>query len=336
MNIPNVFNTDAFTDISMTAFVNKIDYTPGRIREMGLFTSEGIETTKPMIEEFEGQLTLVPATPRGAPPAIASEEKRKARLFNVTHLQKERTINSESVQDVRAHGSQSLETWEAVVKRYQKSITRDIEATIENLCLGALTGVILDADGSTEIYNLFTEFEVAQLDEVDFELDDANTDVRMKCQAIRRSIAKELGAYSQGRFQIHAFCGDTFYDALIGHADVKTAYERWQVGSALREDYTYDRFQFAGIVFENYRGSDDGTSIAIDVDKAIIFPRIPEIYQLYFGPADFLDSVNQVGLPLYSRLALDKELNRWAKVHVQSNPLPLCTIPRVLMKAKRC
>ena len=33
--------------------------------------------------------------------------------------------------------------------------------------------------------------------------------------------------------------------------------------------------------------------------------------------------------------ALDQQFARWVMLHVQSNPLPFCTRPRVLIKGKR-
>jgi hypothetical protein len=33
--------------------------------------------------------------------------------------------------------------------------------------------------------------------------------------------------------------------------------------------------------------------------------------------------------------AIDQQFARWVMLHVQSNPLPICTRPRVLIKGKR-
>jgi Phage major capsid protein E len=39
--------------------------------------------------------------------------------------------------------------------------------------------------------------------------------------------------------------------------------------------------------------------------------------------------------PLLGRHAADQQFARWVMLHVQSNPLPICTRPRVLIKGKR-
>ena len=40
-------------------------------------------------------------------------------------------------------------------------------------------------------------------------------------------------------------------------------------------------------------------------------------------------------LPRYAKQAVDQQFARWVMLHVQSNPLPICTRPRVLIKGKR-
>jgi hypothetical protein len=39
--------------------------------------------------------------------------------------------------------------------------------------------------------------------------------------------------------------------------------------------------------------------------------------------------------PRYAKQAVDQQCPRWVMLHVQSNPFPICTRPRVLIKGKR-
>lgn len=48
------------------------------------------------------------------------------------------------------------------------------------------------------------------------------------------------------------------------------------------------------------------------------------------APADFIETVNTMGRPLYSKLSIDKDLQRWVNIHAQSNPLPICMRTGVL------
>jgi hypothetical protein len=330
----DVFSQDAFQMQQLTNAINKIPYKPGRVSELGLFDDSGVTTTSVMIEELNGVLNLVQTSPRGAPPMTTARERRTMRTFRIPHIEKADTIYADSIQNVRAFGQSALETVMNVVERQQKKIKRDVEATIENLRLGALRGQILDADGSV-IYDLFSEFGVTQLSEVNFALTTETTDVRAICQTIRRNMAKELGGLGQQRFKIHAFCSDAFFDALISHPTVEKSYVNWQAAAALRDDFVFEQFNHGGITFENYRGTDDGTTVAIAANKAIFFPIIDGLYETYYAPADWMETVNTLGLPMYSKMFKDEQLQKWVGITVQSNPLPLCLIPRVLMKAKK-
>jgi hypothetical protein len=63
----DVFNGDAFAVENLTAVINRLPYTPTRIGDLGLFTSEGMTSTVGVFEASNGVLSLVPAQPRGAP-----------------------------------------------------------------------------------------------------------------------------------------------------------------------------------------------------------------------------------------------------------------------------
>jgi len=52
-------------------------------------------------------------------------------------------------------------------------------------------------------------------------------------------------------------------------------------------------------------------------------------------PDTFIGTVNTIGLPRYAKQAVDQQFARWVMLHVQSNPLPIWTRPRVLIKGKR-
>jgi len=62
-------------------------------------------------------------------------------------------------------------------------------------------------------------------------------------------------------------------------------------------------------------------------------PEGTSIFQTAFAPADFLEAVNTVGLPIYVKQAPDPSgLNRFVRLHSQSNPLALNTRPRAVVK----
>jgi hypothetical protein len=333
----DIFAGSAFSMVALTDAINKMPFVPGRIGQLGLFREQGVSTTAVMIEEREGALTLVETTSRGAPAVQHVPNKRKARSLTVPHVALEDTILADEVQNVRAFGSENqLEGVQAVVNQRLSEMASKMDATLEHLRVGAIKGQILDADGSAVIYDLFTEFGVSQHSEIDFDLDNATPApgaVKKKCHDIRRKIEDELGVVPYDH--IHAMCGPDFFDDLITHPEVEKAYERWLDGAFLRQGQARGSFEYAGILFEEYRGR-VGSVDFTDASKAYFFPvGVPGLFRQYNAPADFVETANTIGLPRYAKQAVDQQFARWVMLHVQSNPLPICTRPRVLIRGKR-
>jgi hypothetical protein len=333
----DIFSGSAFSMVALTDAINKMPFVPGRIGQLGLFREQGVSTTAVMIEEREGALTLVETTSRGAPAVQHVPNKRKARSLTVPHVALEDTILADEVQNVRAFGSENqLEGVQAVVNQRLSEMASKMDATLEHLRVGAIKGQILDADGSAVIYDLFTEFGVSQHSEIDFDLDNATPApgaVKKKCHDIRRKIEDELGVVPYDH--IHAMCGPDFFDDLITHPEVEKAYERWLDGAFLRQGQARGSFEYAGILFEEYRGR-VGSVDFTDASKAYFFPvGVPGLFRQYNAPADFVETANTIGLPRYAKQAVDQQFARWVMLHVQSNPLPICTRPRVLIRGKR-
>ena len=328
----DVWNSTIFELTSLTEAINKLPYVPSRIGEMGLFKTQGVTTTTVTIEERQGQLALVPTVRRGGPATPASAAKRKARALTIPHIPYEDAVYAEDVQNVRKFGSESqLDGVASVVNDRLAAMKQDLETTEEYHRIGAIHGHIKDSDGSTTIYNLFTEFEATEQTQ-DFAFTTATTDIRAKIVAVKRKVDDALGATPYKG--LHCFCGDNWWDAFIGHAIVKTAFERWRDGEALRADYRFRGFSYAGCTFENYRGSVSGVSF-INTDQARFFPiGVPGLFKTYYAPADFMETANTVGLPIYAKKER-MDFDRGIRLHVQKNPLCICTRPRCLVKATK-
>lgn len=336
MEMVDIFNQDAFGVVSLTAAINKIPHKPGQVGSLGIFEERGVATTSVAIEEKDGVLYLVPNTKRGAPAKQNETSRRKARSLVIPHLPAEDRITADEVQGVRAFGTtDQLQSVQQVVNERMLTMSNSLDVTIEHLMLGAIKGTILDSDGSTVIYNLFTEFGVSQAAEVDFDLDNANPAdgvLRKTCAGVLRTISTNLGnATIRGA---HAFCGSTFFDQLVAHPEVRETYLNQAQAAELRGGYYGERVTFGGITFEEYRGSIGGTDF-IAATKCHIFPvGVPGLFKLYFGPADYVETVNTIGLPKYMKQAADTRFNKYVDLEAQSNPLPICTRPKALIKGK--
>ena len=336
----DIFKADGFSMMSLTAAVNKQDYLPQRLLELGLFESEPVTTTTIAIEERDGTLSLVATSPRGAPGGNVGEDRRKVHNISVPHLSLVDRVVADEVQGLRAFGSQSqLMQVQQLVNRRALKLRRNHELTQENYRLGAVKGEILDADGTTSIVNLFTALGVSQIAEQDFDLDNASPAagaLRKKCTQVVRLLLKEMKGLGGGNVQIRALCSDEFWDDLIAHTEVRASYLQWSAAAELRGGAAYGTFSFGGINWENYRGTDDGTTVGVAADKCHLFPEnVPGLFQQHFAPADYAETVNTPGLPFYARQAPDPSFNKYVDLEVQSNPLMICTVPRVLIQGKR-
>ncbi len=333
MPMVDAFNTDTFGTVSLTDTVLKAPYKPSTIGRMGLFEPHPVSTTTTVVEEKAGQLGLIQTTRRGEPSDVGKPLKRTTRPFLIPHITLEDTIAAESIQNIRAYGSETeLQSLIAEVNDRLMQLRQNHEVTLEWHRLGALKGLLLDAD-STEIFNFFTEFNVIQTI-VEFNLDVDGTEVLLKVLEVKRAVEAALGADRGLYDHIHCFCDSTFFDALTTHPLVKTAYERWNDGRFLRSDMRMGfEYGSTGVVFEEYTGTVSGTAF-MGVGEAIFFPvGSPGLFKCHFAPADFMETVNTRGKELYAKQAPDPSgLNRYVKLHTQQNPLCICNRPAVLIK----
>ncbi len=65
------------------------------------------------------------------------------------------------------------------------------------------------------------------------------------------------GAWVEGRTRAVALCGDAFFDALISNPEVRSTYLNWMQAQELRQNLAFEVFNWGGIDWINYRGSDD-------------------------------------------------------------------------------
>lgn len=332
--LSDVFNSDVFSMQALTASVNKVPYVPGRIGQLGIFEGQGVETVSVIIEQDEGVVQLIPNTPRGGPPKVLPTRRRRAFSLKIPHLPTRLTVRADQVRGVRAFGQNQLQSVASVLQNKMRAHTLSLDATVEYQRVGAIKGVLLDADGVTEIANLYNEFGETQ-QTINFELDNASTKVRNKCTAVHRAIESTLGGlFSTG--MPRGFCGKNFFDDFIEHAEVKKPYLNYANAVNLTQDKRFG-FEFGDILWEEYRGAvvgDDGaTSIPfVGDDEAYVVPMgLPGLFATRFGPADYWDTANSIGIPRYaSSKMLDH--NKGVEIEMQTNPLSFCTRPAAVIK----
>lgn len=330
----DIFHNDAFSLVELTQAINIVPNNYGRIGQLGLFKPVPIPTTTVSVEYKQGVLNLITSAERGGPAPKHETGKRHKKSFTVPHFPLEDFVTADEVQNVRAFGTANrLQSVMSVVNGRQVEMAPKHFITWEFLKAGALRGVILDADGSV-LLDLFTEFGVTEkVVAFDF-AGAAKGEVAAACRAVSRHIEDNLKGEIMG--SIRALCSPEFFDGLISHEDCEKAYTDQQGAQTLKKDMRRG-FTFQGITFEEYRGqaqNADGTIYKfIPESGARFFPMgTLSTFRDYMAPADFLETVNTPGRPMYSKIAIDEEFQRWVKIHSQSNRLPICHRPAVLVK----
>ena len=328
----NPFTNPAFSMAALTAAINILPNRYGRIEELGLMPAKPVRQRQVIVEEMNGVLNLLPTLPPGAPGTVGVRGKRTLRSFVIPHIPHDDVVLPEEVQGIRAFGSETeTEAVAGVIARHLETMRIKHAITLEHLRMGALKGVILDADGSV-LYDLFDEFDITP-QTIAFDLGNAGTNVKAKCIATLAAIEENLkGEFMSG---VHCLCSPEFFAALTGHAKVEKAFENWQQGAILINDVRRG-FTYAGITFEEYRGQatdPSGTTRRfIAAGEAHAFPLgTVDTFGTYFAPADFNETVNTIGQTLYAKQE-PRKFDRGTDLHTQSNPLPMCHRPGVLVK----
>lgn len=332
--ILDIFNSDAFSTMELTAGIKDIEYTPGLLGDLGLFEPEPIRTRSFAIEKTANGIGLIQTSAMGSPPPQVERDPRTLRDLRTVRLAEGFTIYAYELEGIREFGETTvlMQVQDEYAQRMQKLKNR-LELTREHHRLGALQGKLLDADGTTVIYDYFTELGYTEAAAINFNLDIVGTDLRKKCNDLVRSVARSSkGAMGPGA-SVHSLAGDDFYDAFIEHPKVIRTYEHWAAAADLRKGTAFQAFTFGGITWHNYRGTDDNSTVAIDVDEAKFFPVGGNgVFKHVMSPAEFNPWVNTLGEPDYALSINDKDRNAWNKGELYSYPLFLCARPNVLRK----
>jgi hypothetical protein len=333
----DVFNNDAFAVTTMIEPVNLMPTEPGFLGSLGLFQQKGVSTTTVGIQKKNGRLDLIETTPRGAPIKMAEPRLKDVRNFSIPRLAKGDKLFAAELQNVIPDpGETDVDLAVRIVAEKQQQLKQDLEYTKEYHRLGALQGVLLDAD-STTIYDFYDEWDIASPTPIDLAFSTlANGALRT---ALVNQISRPLIRASQAGVAIRrviGLAGDDFYDALVANGEVRVSYLNWQAAAELRgnagEGAAFATFKYGGIEWINYQGSDDNDTIAIDPDEAIVFPvGVPGMFRHIMGPGESFGQVNRIGQDVYPLIVRDTDRDMWVQPEIYSYPLFVNTRPDLVL-----
>lgn len=337
--VADIFNQNAWGAVEVQEeIIERVDFKPQLLGSLNLFTPIYSRSRVIGIADTNGVLTLIPTSANGAPPEELIPKGAKLRTMEAVRLAKGSTIYAIELAGVLAlpFDEQTVEVADEVTTRTGQ-IKDDLELTWEHMRFGAVQGKVLDADGTTVLVDWFQFWGIAEPAEINFALDVDATDVRKKCRDIKRAMQKAAkGAWTPGT-KVGALVGDEFFDLLVNHASIKETRLGTDRAPTLENIEGYSSIEIEGIVFINYQGTDDGTTIAIGSEKARFFPiGARNAFQVGWAPAsEFKPYLNKRGQEFYGLVLEDKSgRDEWDRVELYSYPLFICTRPEMLLSAR--
>ncbi|MCU4481226.1 major capsid protein [Acinetobacter ursingii] len=326
MNLADLFTPTALTTAALT-----LPKPPTMLGDKKIFKIVPVKTTYAVIESINGKLVLVSNTDRNGDPDKKGNEKRKRRVFEIPHLPKSTTILPDEL-NVQAFGGTGDQTAEQakVINDKLQGLKNDIETTKEFHRVGAISGIVLDADGSV-ILNYFNEFGVTQKNiNIQFSVD--TTDIRKQVLDGKRHAQKKLGGAIVREWV--AYCSATYFDALTAHPNVQKAYANYQEAQERLGGDNRSGFKYADVTWIEYEvevSQPGGELIKFVPDnKARLVPLVDDLFQSIVGPANYNEAVNTLGQEMYAK-AEERKMGKGWELEAQSNVLSVCTAPDALV-----
>ena len=346
----DIFNGDAFKGVELAEAIQESGYVPNRMRQLGLFKVDGITREGVAIERRDSKVSLVPVTPRGAPAPQHQVGTRDLQSFNTTRIAQQDRITASELDFVRAFGEEDAVKMakQEVARRLGKGtgsegILNNIGLTLEFMMLNLVkTGKFVNESGVT-LVDWGTEMR-SQADienNVAFSIPSVTFDfatlvdgkLRSKLNKLGRSIARTARGRITPKTKYHIMVGDDFFDALSENKEVRNHYSRNPKVSYVEGAEAWNIIEYAGFIFENYRGTDDQSTVDIAATEGHGFPvNTTGIFKHYVSHGEDLSQLGTRGKEWYIDIMPDKERDRYVDIEVATYPLLACTAPQTLRK----
>ncbi len=323
---------DLFTVATLTKAINTLPVPSTILGDSGLFKTEYTKNLYVVVESINGRLVLVENTNRRDEPKSIDGKKRTRRVFEIPHLPKKDVLHPDDLQIATFGESTEIEEQSKVINNKLQYLKNDIEATKEYHRVGAISGLILDADGTSVIYDLYKEFGVKQIS-MSLDLDNPNADVRGNIIKMKRASQKKLGGAIVKGWK--CYCSSELFDKLTAHPNVQKAYANYAEASDKIGGDNREGFEFGGVTWIEYE-----VEIMTITGKIVryikegvgrLVPVVEDLFKTVYAPANYNETVGTLGKEIYAK-AEPRDMGKGWNVESQSNPLMLCTQPDALIE----
>ena len=331
-----LFNDSAFESVTFTDSIQDKDFQPSFLGDMGIFEMQPSRTTGIMLEKDTKTNSLVAVSQRGAPLTEAEKRKRNIRTVEAHRIAQASTVYADEVLNIRAYGKTSeLMQVKTLVKEGVEAVDGNISLTEENMRLGAVQGIVVDADGITILNNFFDFWGITQSAEVAWNLSAATVaEVKANIRAVHRAMEDE--AKGLNITEVIALCGNDFFDKLESHeaytGNTQTSVEAQRLVDEFGR--AYSKISLGNIVWVNYRGSQSESAVSIATDKVKFFPKAKGLFKHGLACASSAKFIGRPGLRRYVFTSKDLVKEEWFKSEIETYPLFYCTKPQLLLRGK--
>lgn len=324
--MPNFLTfADAFSDsVELTAAIQKTPYNPGQIAKLKLFEESGIATTSVAIDYVQNAITMLPTSPRGGVGEPHRDRSRSMVTLDACHISTIGSAMADECQNVREFGGTGLASPSELLGRKLQGMKTNLETTIEQHRAGAIRGLVQDVDGST-ILDVYAAFGISQ---TVYPMGLAGSgNLVNKAIGSERLCQAALGGEDPTGFL--ALCAPSFMDALRSNGYYDSAL-RFAAPSTMFAGYT-SGIKVGDTTYIEVR-STPGLPAKVPADTGYLIPLgITGLFITRFSPGDYVNTVNQPGLPAYVQSS-PMAMNKGFFLEAQANHVSLCTRPAAVIK----
>lgn len=310
---------DGTLGATLAGVIEDIPHAPSRIRDLGIFRTGSLLGTVAAYDVTAWGVDLVQTSNRSDDTTYVESDDRNMVDFRAVHLSKSAKITEEDFRDIRALGKAQFEAAKGLLARKARKPVLDVRTTIEWHMLGAIRGLILNANGDV-ITDMFAK--LGQTNRGTRYLDIANLadgEFNTICGEIVDTVADSLGGLSFS--SVHAFVNNATMRSIANLPECREAF-RFQQSSQLRENKGYGTvFEYGGITFETYRGKVGGVDF-VSEGEIIAFPLGADNFVQDFAPANRIGEEYQIGQPEFV-IPFEDPRGKFEEVEIQANPLTL-------------
>jgi hypothetical protein len=217
------------------------------------------------------------------------------------------------------------------VARKLGRLRNDAETTFEYHLFNGIQGLVKDPKDGATVVNYFTEFGIVSGDRSRLrprQRHPASGALRKRCQALIESVEDTMGGLAAGAVQLRAECGSAFFADLVAHKEVRETY----LNTAAAADLRLARRRRGQLRRHHLPPLSGRGGLRRRHRQGGVLPRgVEGLFEIYHAPADTFETVNTLGQPLYARMIPDRDRDEWVRLEIESNPLPICTRPQVLL-----